>query len=397
MAHSDAIKTYSVVFELLANRELNDDDNFCGFVVLNHKVVEHLNTLVEYKLCDTSVDLFEGDSIQTSIGIEELRHEHFAFKCKVALSAQWEKSGYYIGPNWTLLLKSATRILNPIKQAFFTDSNELTTNESLHYKNYLKLSSICEFIDEVALPTSDTNVRTIIFGRDINIIYMLKESDLDHTLSTEAIERLLHKDLHHEAKIALVREALVKFLKDKGTNQRFGYLISNFNAFSSELLLSYQGYVEQYTFDKVRKEYQEKRTEYIQKVNEAYSDIGARVLAIPAGLWLAVFKLEEATIGSFGFVKNIIILTLCILCMCYAIFNFSAQFSILESIKDEYQSLFERLANEHEDESENIISAKVHIDINANWTWWKLTLSNFATVVIFIMVFTLSGYSISAS
>lgn len=393
MAYSDAIKIYSVLFSLLKTRELNDNDHFCGFVDLSPKIVEDLNTLVQYNLCDTSVDLFQDEQLKTSIGIDDLNEKHFPFKCKVALSSQWERGGYYIGANWSLLLKSTTRILNPVKQAFFTDTKELTTNVSLRYHNYLKLSKVCELIDEVALPSNDNSARTVIYERDINILYTLKESDLDNKLSIKPIERLLHKDLHHEAKVALVREALVKFLKDKGTNQRFGYLISHFNAFSSELLLSYQGYVEKYTFDKVRKEYQEKQTEYIRKVNDAYSDVGAKVLAIPAGLWLAVFKLEVATVGSFGFIKNIIILALCLLCMCYAIFHFSAQFSLLKSVKDEYQSLFERLAQEHDDESININKAKNLIDSKADWTWWKLTLSNFATVVVFIMVITLSCYS----
>ncbi|TDF41469.1 hypothetical protein EYS14_01020 [Alteromonadaceae bacterium M269] len=394
MAGSNSIKAYSFVFGILEDRVLNDDNHFCGFISLDDEVIDNLKTLVECELCDTSVDLFKDNQFQVSIGIDELNDEHYPFNCKIALSSQWEKNGFYIGTNWDLLLKSATRIFTPVKQAFFTDTSELTKDDSIHYRNYLKLSSICKFIDEVALPASDNKARTIIYDRHINIVYTLRKEDLDHNLNTEAIERLLHKDLHHEAKVSLVREALVKFLKDKGTNQRFGYLVSNFNAFSSELLLSYQGYVEQYTFDKVRKEYQEKKTEYIQKINETYSDIGAKILAIPAGLWLAVFKLEEAPIGSFGFIKNIVILTLCILCMLYAVFNFSAQFSILKSIREEYKLLFERLAKEHDDECDNINRAKKLIDTNAEWTWWKLTLSNFATIVIFVMVFILSWFSL---
>lgn len=398
MAYSDAIKIYSDIFQLIKKRELNENDHFSGFVDLSHEVIKDLNILVEYDLCDTSVDLYNNDKLQTSIGIDALCEKHFPFVCKITLPSQWERGGYFIGDNWNLLLKSATRILKPVQQAFFTETNELTKEESLHFKSYIKLSKVCNFIDEVALPTNnDSSARTVIFERDINIFYTLQKSDLEHELSTEAIDRLLHKDLHHEAKVALVREALVKFLKDKGTNQRFGYLISHFNAFSSDLLLSYQGYVEKYTFDKVRKEYQEKQTEYIQKVNSTYSDIGAKVLAIPAGLWLAVFKLEEAKVGSFDFIKNIIIFTLCALCMGYAIFHFYAQFSTLESLKNEYQSLFDRLAKEHNDESKSIIKAKERIDTCAEKTWWKLSLSIFSTGIVFIMVIALSWYSLASA
>ena len=394
MKLTEALQSYSVIFELLQKRTLDCNDNFCGFVQLCPEVVKNLRILADCELCDTSIDLLQDNKRIASVGVAGITDTHFKYECKISIPSQWERRGYYIGSNWNLLLKSADRILTPIKQAFFTDSNELTTSKSFRYINYLKLSKVCDFIDGVALPSNKTNTRTVIFERDIDIIYTLKESDLDNDLKVDAIERLLHKDLHHEAKVALVREALVKFLKDKGSIQRFSYLITNFNAFSSDLLLSYQGYVEQYTFDKVRKEYQEKQTEYIQKVSNAYSDIGAKVLAIPAGLWLAVFKLEEASVGSFGFIKNLIILMLCILCMCYVLFHFTAQFSVLEAIESEYQSLFIRLAKEYDDESININKAKCKIDKSLNAVWWKLTLSNFATSVVFILVLTLSWYSL---
>jgi len=394
MAFEQAITSYSVIFKSLKNRTLNSHDEIIGSIGLCSEIVQHLLTLVNVELCASSVDLYRNDKKVTSVSIEQLVDQHYAFECKIILPVRWEKGGYYIGNNWDELLKSSERILNPIKQAFFTKTAEFAKDNEQIYQNYLCLSKVCQTIDKVALPTSTNAPRTIIFERDISIFYTLKESDLEYELNADIVERLLREDIHHEAKIALVREALVKFLKDKGSKQRFGYLISHFNAFSSDLLLSYQSFVEQYTFDKVRKEYQEKQTEYIQKTNDVYSDVGAKVLAIPAGLWLAIFKLDEAAVGSFGFIKNIIILMLCILCMLYAIFHFSAQFAVLKSIKDEYQALFKRLASEHEEESGLINTAKETIDDNAFWAWLKLTLSNFATAIVFIMVLILGGYSL---
>lgn len=394
MANEQAVTSYSFIFPLLEDPKSNSNGEFVGFLNLCSDIVRHLTILVNAELCAASVDLYQDNKKVTSTAIEQIEDKHYSFGCKITLSACWERGGYYIGNNWDGLLKSTERILIPVKQAFFTDTNELATDDKQTYQNYLNLSKVCRIIDKVALPNNSNTHRTIIFERDISVFYTLKKSDLEHELNADAIERLLREDIHHEAKIALVREALVKFLKDKGSKQRFGYLISHFNAFSSDLLLSYQSFVEQYSFDKVRKEYQEKQTEYIQKINNVYSDVGAKVLAIPAGLWLAIFKLDEAEIGSFGFIKNIIILILCILCMIYAIFHFTAQFSVLKSLKDEYQALFKRLAAEHEEESDSINTAKTNIDKSAFWAWWKLTLSNFATAVVFIMVIVLGGYSL---
>ncbi|MCP3862183.1 hypothetical protein [Pseudoalteromonas sp.] len=397
MATNDALTAYAAIFKLLRNRTLTDDDEFRGTISLNSEALNSLKTLQQSQLCNSSADLYKSGRRVTSVPIENIDSSHFDYDCLVFISSNWERGGLYVGRNWDSLLKSPARILNPIKQAFFTETSELTSEDNIYFQNYLKLSNVCKLIDKVALPSTGSNTRTIVFERDITISYTLKQSDLEHTFSTEALDRLLQEDIHHEAKTALVREALVKFLRDKGTNKRFGYLISHFNAFTSDLMLSYQSYVEQYTFDKVRKEYQEKQTEYIQKINETYSDIGAKVLAIPAGLWLAVFKLEEAPIASFGFMKNLIILVLCVLCMFYVVFHFSGQFSVLQSLKTEYSSLFDRLAAEHDDESEQIQTSKGCIDSHACWAWWKLALSNLATIVVFVMVLTLSWFSVTVS
>ena len=394
MSINNALEAYSIIFQSLNDRTSIENESFSGFVTLTPTIIENLNLLLKFELCNSSVDLYEKNERLTTIAIDALEEKHFKYSCKIGITYNWERSGYYIGASWDTLLNSASRILNPIKKAFFTSTSELTSSASLHFKNYLKLSKVCELISQVSLPSTSENSRIIVYGRDIEIKFTLNKNDLNNEFCIKSMERILCEDMHHEAKVALVREALVKLLKSKGSNQRFGYLISHFNAFSSELLLSYQGYVEQYTFDKVRKEYQEKQTEYIQKVNNTYSDIGVKVLAIPAGLWLAIFKIEEASIGSFGFIKNLITFFLCLLCMCYVIFHFASQFSLLKAIKTEYNSLFYRLAQEYEDEAIDINAAKQSINDSAEWAWWKLTLSIFATVVVFIMVIILSFFSI---
>ncbi len=79
---------------------------------------------------------------------------------------------------------------------------------------------------------------------------------------------MLGKDQHKEAMNSLVREALYNLLSDLDPKSRLSHLVNNFNAFTSKLLVSYEQYVRNYSFDKVRKEYREKATEYIDKVNK---------------------------------------------------------------------------------------------------------------------------------
>ena len=58
------------------------------------------------------------------------------------------------------------------------------------------------------------------------------------------IENLRKRDLHQEAIVNLMCKELVSFVKDIDEKQRFNYLVKNFNALTSNILLSYQSYTE---------------------------------------------------------------------------------------------------------------------------------------------------------
>ncbi len=99
----------------------------------------------------------------------------------------------------------------------------------------------------------------IIFGQSLPISFKLDDSVLTHDIDPDSLKELLSKTFTKEAKTALVREALVGFLKHQDTKHRLTYLMTHFNAFATQLLTSYEQFVSNYSFDKVRKEYQEKR------------------------------------------------------------------------------------------------------------------------------------------
>ncbi|AGU59021.1 hypothetical protein N175_13855 [Vibrio anguillarum M3] len=69
------------------------------------------------------------------------------------------------------------------------------------------------------------------------------------------------------------------------------HLVNNFNAFTSKLLVSYEQYVRNYSFDKVRKEYREKATEYIDKVNKVFDEVATKTFSIRLGVWFATSQM----------------------------------------------------------------------------------------------------------
>lgn len=396
--NKNTLTIYAKLFSSLEGREASHtDDVFWGNVTLSNDTADQLNTLHNERLCSGVIDVYQNGALITSIEISQIEPKHYGLSCKVELSATHINSEYFICTNWDKLLKYPQYVQNSVKAVFFTDEGLLLTadSEDEKFKNYLKISQVCNLIDEVSLePASPTSPRVIVFERDISIKYTVKQADLEHEISIKALDALMQKDLHHEAKTALVRQALVEFLKDISTSIRFGYLISHFNAFSSNLLLSYQGYVENYTFDKVRKEYQEKKTEYITRVNDVFSDVSTKLLSIPAGLWLAVYQIQDANLGGLTFYKNIITLCISGLLTVFVIFSLLGQFSVLNSLGTEYKGLFKRLKSEYEDESVQIEGALTDIKNSSFWVYLKLGTSILGSLLMFFIVLALMIYSL---
>lgn len=95
------------------------------------------------------------------------------------------------------------------------------------------------------------------------------------------------------------------------------------------VLLSYQSYVKSYTFDKVRKEYLEKRTEYISKNHSVFDTMATNLLSLPAGIWFATTQInimEMNALNDIVFYKNLVVFITIILLCALLILNLGLQF-----------------------------------------------------------------------
>ena len=164
---------------------------------------------------------------------------------------------------------------------------------------------------------------------------------------------------------SLVRESLFNLLSDLDTKVRLSHLVTHFNAFTSKLLVSYERYVRNYSFDKIRKEYREKATEYTDRINKVFDDVSTKTFSIPLGVWFATSQTKATTaIDSLQFVKNVSYTMMVAFLVVAVCLNLLGQFSTLSAMVKEYTDLFERLSSELENpkENESITSQLAEID-----------------------------------
>lgn len=379
------LDAYAVVFAALDQKELQDGE-FKGWLRLNPQLKDKLELLADAGLTSGSYDFYKDGKPFSSANLSQLKPAHFEnnIRFHVELTAQEIKSDYAICSEWNELLANELRVKSPVKYIFFSKAMTLLTPESEDekYVNYLNVHKAYQFVKDLAESTEGGD-STIFYERPLNFEFVLKESDLTHSIDLDALKKLLNKDLHKEAITCLMCRELVSFLKDNTLRNRFSYLIQHMDSLVSNVLLSYQSYVENYTFDKVRKEYLEKRTEYVSKIHGVFDNIATKLLSLPAGIWFATTQIKEIEIGgleTMAFAKNVsVIVTVSVLAV-LLIFNLFGQFSTISTMSNEYRGVFDALAKTYEDEASEIVKAKSDIESAQTQVEIKLYIAIVATL-----------------
>jgi len=290
--------------------------------------------------------------------------------------------------NWNELLAYEECVKKPVDSVFFVDKNEVfnKVQSSEKFVNYHNVSKVFKLISNLAKETEGGD-RTIFYERPLVFEFTLTETDLEHPIDLDVLNKILGKDLHKEAITCLFCKELVSFLKDVDVKKRFSYLIQHLSSLIFNVQLSYQGYVENYTFDKVRKEYQEKRSEYTQKVYDVFDNVATKLLSLPAGIWFATTQVEASTFGSMEFAKNVTVLVTVASLVAILVFNLFGQLSTLKVLKTEYVSVFDQLAISFEDDATDIRKAKNEILSAETKVQLKLGFSIFVSFVLLGLTF----------
>ncbi|WP_409930833.1 hypothetical protein [Vibrio owensii] len=361
-----------------------------GFVDFSADLVDKLKKLNEAELCSASFDIYKDDSRKLDLTVNSAiteKHYDACNRAKIELSRQSaQNKDHFICSTWTDLTNYTDYLLKPVKAVYISDLNEILTEDSGDDKfvAYLNVSKVCNLIKDVA-HTSKGNTHTILCGQPLDIMLSVDDSVLSAEIDISFLDELLGKDQHKEAMNSLVREALYNLLSDLSPKSRLSHLVKHFNAFTSKLLVSYEQYVRNYSFDKVRKEYREKATEYIDKVNKVFDDVAAKTFSIPLGVWFATSQMQASTsMESLQFFKNLSYCVMVFFLVVVVCWNLLGQFSTLSATEDEYTDLFKRLGDELESEqSKELDTLKQDLDTRKLRVWLKLVATMiFAAVLL---------------
>lgn len=108
----------------------------------------------------------------------------------------------------------------------------------------------------------------------------------------EQLTELLGSSEHKEQKKSIFKAVLYDRLANESEpEQRFRRLLRNLPGFLTEFRERYQLFVCEFDFEEVRKELEEKRRDYLVRLNATFHDLGAKLLSVPVAFYLGVTKM----------------------------------------------------------------------------------------------------------
>ncbi|WP_421287498.1 hypothetical protein [Aeromonas veronii] len=192
------------------------------------------------------------------------------------------------------LLISPSRRLSPPEQFYIVDSG-------CHYKNgggkcldKIKNYFIATQLASALMSIADYqggigSAKTIVFlGREkleISIDYTVSDLSFSIDLS-EFTSTYLDSEIHREQKKTIIKTVLFEMFSGR-ENIPFSSLLIQFNDFMKKIHASYQLYVAEFSFEKVKEQIEKEKLEATMKLNKVFSDIQNQLLAVPAALILA--------------------------------------------------------------------------------------------------------------
>jgi low affinity Fe/Cu permease len=160
--------------------------------------------------------------------------------------------------------------------------------------------SVCDFM-QLLIGASDhaerldeVSVRSLVFlfKNRLEIPVEYGTEVLGDKLDGFSILRdLFDENSHIEQKRNILKEVLNQQCLPIHEADRLTHILNNFGLFSARVVENYHLFVTDFSFEDVRKEYEEKRRDYLLKIDEIFSSVYTKLMGIPVSLGILAVRM----------------------------------------------------------------------------------------------------------
>jgi hypothetical protein len=231
---------------------------------------------------------------------------------------------------------------------FLYDTQIPETELPIDVKNYLGAVRFYSLLGEIAdYKNVFGSITTLIFlGKEkleIKPNYTLCDLRELPKLNDFEINFIAENAAHKEQKRTIVHTVLLEIFEGY-TDVRFADLLVKFDDFIEKLNCSYNLYVSEFSFQKVKDEIEKEKLDATIKLNKVFSDIQNQLLSIPAAL---VFVGGQMSFAGNWTIKNLSIwLGFCIFAALMSLL-IRNQRHTLDAVKQEIDQQWQQIKNKH--------------------------------------------------
>ncbi len=349
------ISSFIDTFKLISS---NEDDYTCQ-VKMTAEIKELLTSWEGEDLIltiDSLADSSSPDAEKTVVGSD--------YQVSISL-VHLRQDGIEIYSNWAQFFEnSKNKCVIPDSFYIIHDKSKYTgqtdelTGDLKHYINTVSLINILLEQADHTDTVNGSNVPNVVMlhKNRLEIPCKYKLEDIQSGLDgITHISKWIKDKAHKDQRVSIFKTALYDFLKSVQKERRFEYLITHFGEFSAQVIENYDLYVSEFSFDDVRLEYQEKKRDYMLKINETFSSIQTKALGIPVSLAFVAIRLSTSKTDSLTEATNMLLFVAALVYGVMMWLLIQNQKHSLKSIEIEYKGQINRLKKEYPDHHDKII------------------------------------------
>ncbi len=198
-----------------------------------------------------------------------------------------------------LLTAPARRITSP-SRFYLADSDSLYSGDAAalplagqHYLAAARLYGVLAKEADHQGGVGDAKTLVFLHKEKIEITPQYTAADVHELPELSAFEaEFIASETHQEQKRTILKTVLLELFSGR-KKLPFSELLSRFDEFVDKVRASYQLYVAEFSFQKVKAEVEKEKLDAMVKLNKVFSDVQGQLLAVPVALVLVGGQMED--------------------------------------------------------------------------------------------------------
>ncbi len=320
-------KMLTQIVDILTKSNITISDD--SLSVDNYKILDE-SSIISLENCIEQIYDNKGNIIGLS-DIQKKQNVRIVFSLyRLNQTGYYETSDVFVRKN---------KIISP--PSYYIQNIGFQNSEHIFIKKYHALINFIQSIGDLAKykeESPDITTCVIICEQKALILPIIYSGEdvvnIDFPIEEMNYATELFKKNNSEEKLLFINE-LMEFLSNVTEENRFVYLLQNFNEYYSKSIDSFQYYIRNFSYNKLKSELDNAILDYSKKIQSVINDAQSKLIAIPAAFVLAAANIEFDNILS---IKNIaILISLYIFALLIGIF-LNNQSSVLNMIDINIQS-----------------------------------------------------------